>query len=109
MSARAEEAGGRLSRLTPRGAILAVIVAALLVYLVVPVRAYLGQRAELGRLERQTVRLEQENKDLQAQIGRLDDPAYIERIARECLGMSRPGELSFSVVPLPGTTLPSDC
>ena len=109
MSAMAEEAGGRLSRLTPRGAILAVIVAALLVYLVVPVRAYLGQRAELARLERQTVRLEHENKDLQAQIGRLDDPAYIERIARECLGMSRPGELSFSVVPQPGTTLPSAC
>jgi cell division protein FtsB len=30
------------------------------------------------------------------------DPAYVERFARECLGMIKPGEIPFVVVPKHG-------
>jgi cell division protein FtsB len=111
VSVRATDAGGRISRirLTPRAAILAAVVTALLVYLVVPVRGYLSQRDKLADLERQTQLLQQQNADLKAKIAQLEDPDYLQRIARECLGMVGPGEISFILVPAPGGSLPASC
>ena len=97
------------SRFTARGAILAVVIMALLLYLVVPLRAYMAQRARLGQLERQTEILEQQNGLLEHKIKQLHDPAYLERLARECLGMVRPGEIGFIVVPKSGEAQPPDC
>jgi cell division protein FtsL len=99
---------GRL-RVTPRAAILAVIVVALLISMVVPFRAYLTQRSRLADLERQTQLLEQQNAQLQRKVERLHDPAYLEQIARECLGMVRPGEIPFVVVPKGRAAPPSSC
>jgi cell division protein FtsL len=100
--------GGRL-RVTPRAAILAVIVVALLISMVVPFKAYLAQRSQLAELERQTQLLEQRNAELREQVDRLGDPAYLEQVARECLGMVRPGEIAFVVVPKGGTPTPARC
>jgi cell division protein FtsB len=97
------------SRFTARGAILAIIVTALLLYLVVPLRTYMAQRDHLGQLERQTRVLEQQNGLLQLRIQQLHDPAYLERIARQCLGMAKPGEIVFVVVPKSGEAQPPDC
>jgi cell division protein FtsB len=97
------------SRFTGRGAILALMVVALLLYLVVPLRTYLAQRDRLGQLERQTKVLEQQNSMLELKVQQLHDPAYLERIARECLGMVRPGEIGFIVVPKDGESQPPDC
>jgi cell division protein FtsB len=97
------------SRFTARGAILAIIVTALLLYLVVPLRTYMAQRDHLGQLERQTKVLEQQNGLLQLKIQQLHDPAYLERIARQCLGMVKPGEIVFIVVPKSGEAQPPDC
>jgi cell division protein FtsL len=106
----AEGAGRRRRiRLTPRAAILAVIVAALLLYLVVPLRAYVAQRDRLNQLEHQAQVLEEENAQLQREVDRLNDPAYIERLARECLQMSRPGEIPFVAVPEEGQSVPTSC
>ena len=45
--------------------------------------------------------------NLRAEISRLHDPAELERLARECLGMVGPGEVAFV---MPGRTAnPSDC
>jgi cell division protein FtsB len=101
-------AGGR-SRFTARGAILAIVVMALLLYLVVPLRTYMAQRNHLTQLERQTRVLEQQNGLLQQRIQQLHDPAYLERLARECLGMVRPGEIGFIVVPKGGESQPPNC
>jgi cell division protein FtsB len=87
------------AQLTPRAAILAVVITALLVYLVVPLRAYVAQRDRLSRLERQTQILEQQKTRLEQQVQMLKDPAYLERLARECLGMVKKGEIGFIVVP----------
>ena len=45
----------------------------------------------------------------QRQIQRLHAPNYLERLARECLGMVRPGEVSFVVVPKDGGPKPAAC
>lgn len=86
-------------QLSPRAAILAVVAVALLIYLVVPLRTYIAQRDQLNRLERQTQILEEQKARLERQVKLLQDPAYLERIARECLGMVKKGEIGFIVVP----------
>ena len=97
-------------QLTPRAAILAVVVTALLFYLVVPLRTYIEQRDRLAQLARQEKVLEQRNQQLVRQVQQLQDPAYIERIARECLGMIKRGEIGFVIVPRTGeASPPPDC
>ena len=61
------------------------------------------------RLERQTQLLEQQNAQLQRQVTLLHDPAYLERIARECLGMVKKGEIGFIIVPKTGAPQPATC
>jgi cell division protein FtsB len=94
---------------TPRGAILALVVTALLFYLVVPLRTYVTQRDRLAQLEKQSQILRERNADLQAQLGRLNDPAYIEEVARACLGMVRVGEIPLVIVRKSATPHPPAC
>ena len=82
-------------RLTGRAAALLVAVAILAVMAIVPVGRYLDQRAAIADLERRATELEAQNADLRAEISRLHDPAEMERLARECLGMVGPGEVAF--------------
>jgi cell division protein FtsB len=97
------------TKLAPRAAALAIVVVALLFYLLVPLRTYVAQRNRLGDLERQTQILEQQNAELQDGVDQLRDPAYIEKIARECLAMVRPGEIGFVIVPKEGPPEPPSC
>lgn len=112
MSARVAEAGRRRERrrlrITPRASVLVLVMVALSLYMVVPLRTYAEQRARLSRLERQTAVLQQENARLRREIGRLQDPAHVERMAR-CLGMVKPGEIGFVVVPEGDTQAPIEC
>ena len=97
-------------RLTPRGAILSLITVALLLYMVVPLRTYIAQRDRLAQLERQSQVLEQQKTKLEAEVDQWKDPAYLELIARACLGMVRPGEVAFVVTQKDGhPSLPSEC
>jgi cell division protein FtsB len=82
-------------RLTARAGALVVIVTLLGVLAVVPARAYLDQRARIAALELQAERLETQNAALSDSIAKLQDPAELERLARECLGMVKPGEIAF--------------
>jgi cell division protein FtsB len=93
-------------RLTARAGALVVIVTLLGVLAVVPARAYLDERARLAALELQAQQLEDENDSIGNAIAKLDDPAELERLARECLGMVKPGEIAFVT---PGTVLRSNC
>jgi cell division protein FtsB len=52
------------------------------------------QRAKLHEVSSEVAALEQKNLELQKEIDQLQhDPATIERIAREQLGLVRPGEI----------------
>jgi cell division protein FtsB len=72
------------------------------------VRTYTLAR-EATRLERYGRDLLVQNASLLAEITRLrTDDQYLERLAREQLGMLRPGELELVIVPLTTTTRHSE-
>jgi cell division protein FtsB len=76
---------------------------------VVPAKQYLAQRDRIADLEVQIRALTAERGRLQHRVDRLRDPAELERLARECLGMVKPGEIAFVGVSEGGAPLPSDC
>ncbi len=82
-------------RLTGRAAGLIVAVAILTVMAIVPIGRYLDQRAAIADVEQRAAELEAQNADVRAAIARLNDPAELERLARECLGMVGAGEVAF--------------
>jgi len=91
-------------RLTPRASILLFAV-----FVVAPTRAYLVQRSELQGLQRQADQLQQQNTELERRIADLNDPSTLERLARECLGMVKPGEIAFVPIPKGGAPTLPDC
>ena len=106
MSSRAVTAS-RL-RLGGRALVLGLILVLIGVASAGVVRQYLSQRAEIDRLEREIRSIESDRARLEAEIDRLHDPEYLERLARECLGMVKPGEIRF-VVPDDSGTQPARC
>ncbi|MDQ3990871.1 MAG: septum formation initiator family protein [Actinomycetota bacterium] len=89
---------GRI-RLTPRAGVLAALVLVLGAGAVVPLREYGEQRARERVLQEQVAALEREHRRLRTQVTNLRDPRYLERLARECLGMVEPGEIAFVAIP----------
>jgi cell division protein FtsL len=104
----AAKAAARM-RPTPRASILLFAVFLAVVFAVAPTRAYLHQRAELSELQRQADQLQQQNTELERTIADLNDPATLERLARECLGMVEPGEVAFVPIPRGHAPTPPDC
>lgn len=88
----------RRSPLTGRAVVLVLVVAALVVSSVVPLRAYFEQRAALTSLREQTKEQEQRVAALEAQKMRWDDPAYVEAQARQRLHFVMPGEVGYVVL-----------
>ena len=89
-------------RVSPRAAVLLILLLTVMTFAITPVRALLVQRDRLDLLERQAQALRQQNDALHDRIAQLQDPAYLERLARECLGMVEPGETAFVTVPEEG-------
>lgn len=96
----------RRVRLTGRATILCTLVIGVLMLSVAPAQLYFEQRAELAQLERQAAALERTNETLSARAEQLRDHTYLERLARRCLGMVKPGEVAFVVVPKEGAPAP---
>ncbi|WKX70755.1 septum formation initiator family protein [Streptomyces sp. XD-27] len=96
-AARVYRARGRRNRLTGRAAMLALVVCSLVIALAYPMRQYISQRAEIADQRRQAQQARDDEKRLREEKARLQDPAYIERLARERLHYVRPGETGFSV------------
>jgi cell division protein FtsB len=85
--------------------LLAVVIAGLAVTGIAPAqqvyeqdRLIESERARLAELTRQ-------NTDLERRLARNQDPAYVEKLAREQLGLVRPGETAYVVVP--GSAIPA--
>jgi cell division protein FtsB len=93
-------------RLTARATILLTIMIGVLVLSVAPARMYFEQQAELARFEHEAAVLERKNEALAARAEQLRDRAFLERLARQCLGMVKPGEIAFVVVPKEGAPAP---
>ncbi|MEV4946647.1 septum formation initiator family protein [Streptomyces sp. NPDC053755] len=86
----------RRSRLTGRAAFLALIVCSLVVALAYPMRQYVSQRGEIAEQERQAAEAAARVEELRDEKARLQDPAYVRRLAREHLHYVLPGETGFT-------------
>jgi cell division protein FtsB len=86
-----------------------VLVAILAVSAVYPVRLLIEQRHTIASLEQQTQRLEQTNASYAAQVKKLQDPRYLEQLARECFGMVKKGQTAFVVIPKNGKPSADSC
>ena len=75
--------------------------AAMLIYAVFPVRTYLNQRAATDRARDQIEVLSRENDRLENRAEDLRDPETIEELARRELGLVKPGEESYGILPAP--------
>ncbi|MDP9296551.1 MAG: septum formation initiator family protein [Actinomycetota bacterium] len=105
---RTRSAGGR-AKPTARAALLVVAVMILGLAFVYPARQYLGERAQVADLQQQAHALEVQNAALQHHVTELHDPSYLERLARECLGMIKPGDIAFVSVPKGSDTGSTEC
>jgi cell division protein FtsB len=103
---RDANASRRRARLTARATLLLPLVIGVLVLSIAPARMYFDQRDDLARLERESSVLQRENARLEARAEQLRDEEFLERLARQCLGMVKPGETAFVVVPEEGAPAP---
>jgi cell division protein FtsB len=88
----------RRSRLTGRAAFLALVVCTLVVALAYPMRQYVSQRNEIADQERLAREAKQRVEELRDEKARLQDDAYIKRLAREHLHYLMPGETGYTVI-----------
>jgi cell division protein FtsL len=86
------------SFMTPRGAILALLLVGVLFSSVYPIRRYFQVRSSIAQLQHEDRALDQRTQQLTKQNALLQTDAEVERIAREELGMARPGEVPFAII-----------
>ena len=80
---------------TGRAVILALISAALIFTLAVPVRAWFAQRAQIASLRSDVDAAEARVADLQIEKQRWSDPAFVAAEARRRLHFVLPGEVGY--------------
>ncbi|MFC6915599.1 septum formation initiator family protein [Cellulomonas gelida] len=98
-TARAERARVEPPRLFSVRTIVLGCVLVLAFVLVYPtLHTYLRQEADLRALRQHVAQARERNEDLQAELGRWDDPAYVTAQARERLSYVLPGETAYRVV-----------
>jgi cell division protein FtsB len=86
-----------------RAALLAALLCVLMLSVAVPLRNYVGQRAELAAVHEQQQILTDKIAELERRRGLLSDPRHIETQARERLRYVLPGEAPYLVQLPPGT------
>jgi len=84
--------------LSVRAIVFGVVALAGFTLLFPTVRAYLAQRAELDALAAQVAQAEQEERALERELDRWNDPAYVAAQARERLSYVMPGETAYRVI-----------
>lgn len=84
--------------LTVRAMVLGLVLLLAFVLVYPTLHSYLEQQTQLAQLRAQVAAAQQHNSDLQADLKRWDDPAYVKAQARERLNFVMPGETAFRVV-----------
>ena len=64
-----------------------------------PTRQLIDQRVRISSMAKELRDVQEGNLQLEAQIARLNNDDYIEQRAREQIGLVRPGETTFVVMP----------
>ena len=83
-----------------RRVMLLIVLAGAAFVLFFPSRQLIAQRAHIGELEHRLAELRAENDMLDEDVARLTDPSELETLARERLGLVRPGERAYVVEPV---------
>ncbi len=104
--ARAARKGN--SSLTGRAFVVLISLGVIVVTLALPVRDWFAQRAELSALQDENAARAARVADLQHQLTRLKDPAYVTALVRDRLHYVLPGEIGYVVLdpqaaPAPGS------
>jgi cell division protein FtsB len=94
---RQERTTGR-AKLTSRAAVLAVVICAIALSLAYPVREYIAQRRQIDQLQAQRGLLLGQLHQLERQQQRLNDPAFVEQLARDRLHMCMRGDTCYVVI-----------
>jgi cell division protein FtsB len=84
--------------LTTRAAILGLVVCALVVSAALPLREYLSQRGQIEAARARQTAAQARVAALEAQLRRLQDPAYLKAQARTRLHFVLPGETAYVVL-----------
>ena len=77
---------------------LVLVIAALVLSAIVPLRAFFTQRSDLATLRAETAQQEQRVAALKAAKQKWTDPAYVEAQARARLHFVMPGEVGYVVL-----------
>jgi len=78
--------------------LLIAVVLVVLVAIAVPLRNYYEGRGEIARAQASIEALEARKKQLESDIARYEDPAYIEQEARRRLGVLAEGETAWRII-----------
>ena len=89
---------GRRPTLTGRAAILVLVLAALVVTLASPLRAWMSQQAEIAALEADVAQSRERVESLRAELKDWEDPAFVIAQARSRLHFVFPGEVGYVVL-----------
>ncbi len=85
--------------------LVVVGVAALVFLFVLPGRTYIQQRRTMARAEHRLAVLNAENAALTRRASQLQNPSYVEQIARQQYGLVKPGEQAYGILlPTASTT-----
>ena len=97
-----KEAGkqGRTKRFLPYFVLAEVLFLALLgIWSYYQIR---GAQNQVRKIEEEIRELKRENDMLKMEEKRMKDPFYVEKMAREKLGLARKNEVVYKIVPSPG-------
>lgn len=90
-----------IARRTLVSALLVVTIVVVLVYAVLPSRAYFDQRESLSDSRIDLEQLEVANTELGERIAALDTQAEIELLARRDFNLVYPGQETYAILPAP--------
>jgi cell division protein FtsB len=85
--------------------LLVLLAVGSLVFLfVLPGRTWLSQRSAMNQAQRRLTVLQKENADLARQAAQLQNPQYVEQIARAQYGLVKQGQQAYGILPPAATT-----
>jgi cell division protein FtsB len=85
-------------KFTSRAAVLAVVICAIALSLAYPVREYIAQRRQIDQLQAERQQLTDALRQLEQHQQRLNDPAYVEQLARNELHLCMRGDTCYVVI-----------
>ena len=81
--------------------LIVVIIEAAVIFLYAAKAYYIvsQSRQEVRKVEKKLAQLELENKRLREEEAKAKDPFYLEKLAREKLGLAKKNEIIYKIVP----------